>query len=111
MSEEEQGKHKPRIISYIALIVGVATFLCGLLIAPFADWIALKSNGDTYVHAALLIPFLSKVLFLPIVGIGLALSIVTLIIEQHERLRQLPWMFVLVGILIYAWHLYLFYCA
>ena len=37
MSEEERKViQKPRVISRIALVAGIVTFLCGLLIVPFA---------------------------------------------------------------------------
>jgi drug/metabolite transporter (DMT)-like permease len=42
------------------------------------------------------------VYFIPIAGISLILSIVTLFIEREKPLRWIPLVFVLAGILLYA---------
>ncbi len=105
MSEEERKeKHKPRIISIIALVVGIATFLCGLLIVPFTLCMVIVGPGfamDIILMLLFGLALFSTVLFVPLAIIGLILSIVTLFIERDIYLRAAPLTLVLFGILLY----------
>ena len=101
---ERKEKHKPRIISRIALLAGIVTFLFGLMLFPFAFVYssALVSPGE--LHHNFRAYFLSTVAYSyiilwPLFAISLILSIVTLFIERNERLRFLPLVLVLIGIL------------
>jgi hypothetical protein len=108
--KERKEQHKAvRIISIIALIVGIATFLSGLLLVPFTLWFAIYPDAG---HDLDLIGMLLTVVavssfcvsfFLwPIAAIGLVLSIVALLIERNIHLRLLPLAFFIVGICFYA---------
>ncbi len=110
MSEEEKKEiHKAAIIiSRIALIAGVATFVCGLLVIPYAFYDALVylplSEPNYYVivshlRSSATIPAFA--FFWLIAAISLNLSIAPLFIERDERFRLLPLAFVLAGILLY----------
>ena len=106
MSEEERKeKPKVRIVSIIALIVGIATFVCGLFIVPFTLWSHMFPNlgmGIDVIWILLLaVALCSTVLFVPIAIIGLVLSIVTLFIERDIYLQAVPLTLVLFGILLY----------
>ncbi|MHC4640965.1 MAG: hypothetical protein ACYS32_04920 [Planctomycetota bacterium] len=110
MSEEEKKEiHKAaRIISRIALIAGFVTFLCGLLVVPYAFCDALVSLPlrepkyyviVSYLHSSETIPAFA--FFWLIAAISLNLSIAPLFIERDIRSRLLPLEFVVAGILLY----------
>jgi len=110
MSEEEK-KEIPityRIISIIALFIGISTFLSGLLLVPAALWLAIfpfaGQEGDVIglIFVVLtIVPSLCRAFLWPIAAIGLVLSIITLFTERDIYYRALPWTFVLFGILLY----------
>jgi hypothetical protein len=110
MSEEEKKeKYKPRVISRIALLLGIVTFFSGLLLVPFTLWFALipDAGGDLdfigMFFTFVAIPSIFSAHFiLPIAAIGLVLSIVALFIERDISHRLLPLVFFIVGICFYA---------
>ncbi|MHC4543412.1 MAG: hypothetical protein ACYTDW_01670 [Planctomycetota bacterium] len=113
MSEKERkGKHKAaRIISITALVIGIATFLVGLLLVPITLWIVIfpfaGGEGDVIGLILLVVaflPILCSIFLWPIAAIGLVLSIVTLFIEWNKCLRLLPLAFSIAGIWFYATH-------
>lgn len=106
--EERKEQHKAvRIISNIALIVGITTFLLGILLVPYtrltviypsnvepkpdAIWIFLIAAGLSSIKS-----------FWFFTIIGMILSVVTFNIERDTCRRVLPLAFVLIGFLIYA---------
>ena len=95
-----------RIVSIIALVVGVATFGIALLCVPAALWFTISpiAGGDFDIIGLILLVVyvLSFCSFLPPAAIGLVLSIVTLFIERNKCLRLLPLAFVLAGICLFA---------
>ncbi len=107
MSEEErkEEKQKPRIVSIIALIEGIATFVCGLFIVPFTLWFHMFPDpgiGIDVIWILLLgVALCSTLLFVPLAIIGLVLSIITLFVERDIYLRAAPLTLVLFGILLY----------
>lgn len=105
MSEEEKKEiHKAvRILSYIALIVGVATLLCGLLIVPAAGLGAINPTAFMSERFDFLagVAYYSGLLFRYIFTISGTLSIVTLLIERNKYYRLLPLAFILIGVLLY----------
>jgi hypothetical protein len=107
MSEEERKKDIPiayRIISIIALFVGIATFLSGLLFVLALLWNRIiPGAGGDFVSLGMFLKletFLSYV-FWPSAVIGLVLSIVTLFVERNLCFRLLPLAFIIVGICLY----------
>jgi len=111
MSEEERKEqHKaPRIVSYIALVAGIATFLNGLLLVSITLWASIipGAGGDfDFIGLILIVVAVESIIFSyylwPIAAIGLVLSIVALFIERNKYFRLLPLAFVLAGILLYA---------
>jgi len=105
MSEKERKEqHKAvRIISYIALIVGVATLLCGLLMVPATVLGAINPTAFMSERFDWLtnIAYYSGLLFNYIFTISCTLSIITLFIERNKYYRLLPLAFVLIGVLLY----------
>ncbi|MHC4641534.1 MAG: hypothetical protein ACYS32_07805 [Planctomycetota bacterium] len=109
VGEEKKEIHKAaRIISRIALIAGVATFVSGLLVVPYAFCDALVSlpvrESDYHLIVQYLISSATKpafAFFWLIAAISLNLSIAPLFIERDMRSRLLPLEFVLAGILLY----------
>lgn len=106
MSEEKKKeKHKPRVISRLALLAGIVTFLFGIMLLPFAivNSSALVSPGEPFMNfrAYFLCTVVGLSLFFlwPLAAISLILSIITLFIERNERLRVIPLVLVLIGIL------------
>jgi hypothetical protein len=105
MSEEKKEKRKPRIISRIALFAGIATLLCSFMTFPFAYFYsdALVSPDEPHdnfiAYFFLIVAYLSLFFLWPLFAISLILSIVTLFVERNERLRLLPLVLVLIGIL------------
>ena len=100
MSEEERKeKHEPKFTSIIALVLGIATFLSGLLIVPFTLCIVLDAfsiaSGSMFLEV---LAFGATVLLAPFAIWGLILSIVSLFIERNIYFRLLPLAFVLFGI-------------
>lgn len=110
MSEEEKKeKCEPRVISRFALLVGIATFLSGLLLVPATLWFAIipEAGGDLdfigmFFTLMAVIPILAIYSVWPIVAIGMVLSIVALFIERNIYYRLLPIAFYIVGICFYA---------
>jgi hypothetical protein len=111
MSEEEKKEiHKAaRIISRIALIAGFVTFLCGLLVVPYAFCDALVSlpvrepkyyRIVSYLRSSATIPAFA--FFWLITAISMNLSIAPLFIEKDMRSRLRPLILVLAGILLYT---------
>jgi len=105
MSEQEKKEtHKGvRIISYIALIVGVATLFCGLLMVPAAGLGAINPTAFMSERFDLLadVAYYSGLSFKYIFAISWTLSIVTLFIERNKYYRLLPLAFVLIGVFLY----------
>ena len=115
MSEEQRKeKRKPKAISRIALRAGIAMFLGGLLIFPFAYVYSHALVSPDEPHANFFAYFMLNVTYpsfyflWPLFGISLILSIVTLFIERDKRLRLLPLALVLFGILLNA--MFFAYC-
>lgn len=115
MSEEEKKEQrKARIISRIALLAGIVTFLFGIMLLPFAIVYssALVSPGEPFINfrAYFLstVAYLSVLFLWPLFAVSLILSIVTLFIERDKRLRLLPLTLVLIGILLNA--MFIVYC-
>lgn len=107
VKEERKEEHKPRIIKTIALIAGVATFLCGLLMVPFVVLAATEPNPGEFRTEGIMRLFFAVAfeivsLFWPIAIIGLTLSMATLFIQRKNHFRILPFAFVLTGIGLYA---------
>jgi hypothetical protein len=106
MSEEKINKHKSsRIISITALVIGIAAFMCGLLIVPAAGFMALNPSafkGEGITRLIAVVAYYSLVSFWYITIPGLILSMVALFIERNKYYRFLPLPFVLIGILLYA---------
>ncbi|NIP23700.1 MAG: hypothetical protein GWN67_23710 [Phycisphaerae bacterium] len=110
MSEEERGECKAaRIVSITALVIGIATFLSGLLLVPATLWFAIipGAGGDFDFIGMLLTvvdvsSFCVSFFLWPIAAIGLVLSIISLFIERDIHLRLLPLTFFIVGICFYT---------
>ena len=107
MGEEEKiNKHKSsRIISITALAIGIATFMCGLLIVPAAGLMALNPSalkGEGITRLIAFVAYYSLVSFRYITIPGLILSMAALFIERNKYYRLLPLAFVLTGFLLYA---------
>lgn len=102
MSEEQ---HKSvRIISRIALVAGIAIFLCGLLIVPIPvlrviGLTAFRMEGIPDLLS--IVASYSNLLFRCIIIPALILSLVTLLFERNKYYRWLPLVFVVAGILLY----------
>jgi hypothetical protein len=108
MSEEEKKDIliTYRIISIIALFIGIATFLSGLMLVPATLWFAIipPTEGDVIgllLSVLTFVPILCEIYLWPIAAIGLVLSIITLFTERNMYYRALPWNFLLFGILLY----------
>ncbi|MHC4113121.1 MAG: hypothetical protein ACYSUY_18760 [Planctomycetota bacterium] len=110
MSEEEKKEipKAARIISRIALVAGVATFVSSLLVVPYAFCEALVSlpvrEGDyhaivRYLRSSATIPAFA--FFWLIAAISLNLSIAPLFIEREMRSRLRPLILVVASILLY----------
>jgi hypothetical protein len=114
MSEEERKeKHKAvRIILYISRIAGIATFVGGLFIAPYAYCDAFVSSGERdgwfFMHFLLIMLFSTMFFYGPLFAISLILSIVTLFIKQDIRSRLRPLILVLAGFSLHVVYLYTF---
>jgi hypothetical protein len=104
MSEEEKKETpKARIVSIIALIVSILTFMCGLLILILAGWAASTDigGGPGGIDALWVLLFAGAVCSMVLIApIGLVLSILTLFIERNIYLRAAPLSYVLCGILM-----------
>lgn len=100
MSEEEKKvKHEPKFISLIALVAGIATLLCNLLIVPFILCLVIEgfsiASGLMFLFA---VAFGGTLLLAAFAIWGLILSVVTLFIERNIYFRLLPLALVLFGI-------------
>ena len=94
-----------RIVSIIALVIGIATFLCGLMVFICGVWSAITPFASDFDFIGMLLVFVALILlivFWPFFAIGLILSIVTLFMERDMRFRLLPLVLVLFGLLLYA---------
>ena len=116
MSEEEkkEKQHKAvRIILYIARWAGIATFVGGLLIFPYAFCDSLVSSGevDQYqiTHLFLLVFFSIVYFYGPLFAISLILSIVTLFVKQDIRSRLRPLILVLAGFSLYELYIFMYW--
>ena len=99
MSEKQ---HKAvRIISIIALVAGIAMFLCGLVLVPFSILLLVRGSvgsSDSFGYLLFGVSFYSIRLFMiP----ALVLSLVTLLFERNKYYQWLPLAFVVAGILLY----------
>lgn len=99
---EEEKKETPkgyRIISIIALVLGIATSLCGLIvfIGTVRAAVTFPSDFDIIGMFLMFVAVVALCAFWPVFAIGLTLSIVTLFIEREMRFRLLPLAFVIVG--------------
>jgi hypothetical protein len=110
MSEEERNEiHKAaRIISLIALIAGVVTFVWALLVVPYAFCDALVSLPVREPNYYVIVRYLISSATIPafaffwfIAAISLNLSIAPLFIERDMRSRILPLALVMAGIILY----------
>ena len=108
MSEEKRKKERAkscRIISIIALIAGIDTFLCGLMVFICGVWSIITpfaSDFDFIAMFLVMVALFILIAFWPFFAIGLILSIVTLFMERDMRFRLLPLVLVLFGLLLYA---------
>lgn len=106
MSEEKRKeKQEPRFTSIIALVVGIAAFLSGLLIVPAAGLMVLNPSafkGEGITRLIAVVAYYSLVSFWYITIPALILSLVVLFIERNKYYRLLPLAFVLIGFLLYA---------
>ena len=100
MSEEKKKEQNKavRIISIIALVAGIAMFLCGLLIVPIP---VLRVIGSGIPDLLSIAACYSLLLFRCIIIPALVLSLVTLLFERNKYYRWLPLAFVVAGILLY----------
>ena len=108
MSEEKKKEqNKPRTISRIALKVGLASFLCMLLMTPGFVWAAIVPRYgmskviDSIDYFFFGLTFFAGIFFMPLVAVGLVLSIITLFIERNLYVRLLPLVYVVVCIGLY----------
>lgn len=102
--KERKEQHKAvRIISYIALVTGVATFLCGILMVPAVGLYVINRTAFISERFDWLtdMAWYSSRLFDYIVIPALILTIATLSIERNKYYQLLPGMFVLIGHLLY----------
>lgn len=110
MSEEK----RTIVIYRIALLAGIFTLSCSLMIFPFAYFYSHTLVSPDEPHANFFAYFMLHVIYpsfyflWPLFGISLILSIVMLFIERDKRLRLLPLAFVLFGILLNA--MFFAYC-
>jgi hypothetical protein len=100
---------KPRVISRIARIAGIASLVGGFLIVPYVCSDAFVTSGDTLselflTHFMLLVIYSGPYFLWPLFAISLILSIFTLIIERNIFHRLRPLILVLTGIWLYASH-------
>ena len=112
--KERKEQHKAaRIILYIARWAGIASFVGGLLIFPYAFCDSLLSSGemDEYHITHLFMLVLSSIMYFygPLVVVSLILSLITLDIEQDKRFRLRPLKLVMAGIGLYVLHLFMFF--
>jgi len=105
MSEEEtREKLEPRTLSIIAFIVGIASFLCMLMITTWFVWTNTVSPDGMYdVFDAIkvfrfILMFILFISYVLLVAIGLVLSIITLFIERNLYFQLLPFVYVVAGI-------------
>jgi hypothetical protein len=112
MSEEESilEIQKPRVMSRIARIAGIASFVGGFLIVPYTCSDAFVTSGEMLsecflTHFALLVIYSGPYFLWPLFAISLILSIVTLFIERNIFHRLRPLILVLTGIFLYTSHL------
>jgi L-cystine uptake protein TcyP (sodium:dicarboxylate symporter family) len=102
--QDRKEQHKAvRIISYIALIVGIATFLCVLLIVPATGLYVINRKAFISERFDWLtnIAWYSSQLFKYITIPAIILSIVTFLIERNKYYQLLPLAFVTIGELLY----------
>ncbi|MHC4083887.1 MAG: hypothetical protein ACYSWZ_02960 [Planctomycetota bacterium] len=114
MSEE---KHKPRIISRIALIIGIVTLLSWILMFPAGLWnhfylsaipLGSPDAGHEYyfigqfLNAVAILSIFYFTIFWPLIITGFILSVVTLFIERNKNFRLLPLAFYIVIICAFA---------
>ncbi len=102
-AEEKKEQHKAvRIISIIALVVGIAVFLHSLLYVPPTIIILVRGSiGRGYLYMSYFVSFVSHLLFRFITIYAFVLSLVTLLFERKKYYRWLPFVFVVAGIIIY----------
>ena len=107
-TENHQKSDARRIVTVFAFAASGATFFSGLFILNLSWWCAIvESPGspggiDVITLILLFMADYPMMYFWHIAAIGLALSIVTLLIERDESFRWLPMAFVLVGLLLYG---------
>jgi hypothetical protein len=97
-----------KVVSIIALVIGVVTFSIEFLCIPGTVWYRIFPGFNEFhlIEEFLGLMAMVRILYFyylwPLIAIGLVLSIVALFIERDKCLRLLPLLFFLFGLIFFS---------